>query len=172
MARENLRIGDCEVYLNETFLGQTKGGIEFSFERKFEPLTVDKWGSAPLDMALTGNDLKIKFKLAEVTNLNISKAIPEGRYAASGSDSKIGLGAQSGYLLSQDAGLLRLHPRRNTPSNRDEDIYVWKAVSVDTVPLAYKVDEQRLIEITMEALVDETQADREHLGRIGDATIS
>lgn len=170
--RDNLRIGDCDVFLNEVSLGQTKGGVEFEFEREFEDLTVDKFGNMPLDMALRGQNLTIKINLAEITTYNLEKAIPEGRYAFTAGDSKIGLGTQSGYLLYQDAALLRLHPRRNSPTNLNEDIYIWKAVSVDTVGMAYKIDEQRIIPITFRALVDENQADGEHLGRVGDATIS
>lgn len=174
MIRQNLRIGDCEIYFNEVSLGQTRGGIDFSFEREFEDLMVDKFAS-PLDMALKSQNLTVKVNLAEAITENLEKAIPEGRFAqngGAGGDSKLGLGNFTGYLLFQDAGLLRLHPRRNAPTNLDEDIYIWKAVSADNVEMPFKVDEQRLIPITFRALADETQADGEVLGRIGNATIS
>lgn len=176
MVRDNLRIGDVEVYIDygagEVFLGQTKGGVEFTFEREFEDLTVDKWGSSPLDMALTGNNLLIKVFLAEVNTERLSYAMPEGRYAESGDDSKLGLGSTSGYLASTDEGILRLHPRRNAANDRDQDIYIWKAVSIESVEQAFKIDEQTVLEVTFRALVDENRADGEHLGRVGDDTIS
>lgn len=177
MSLQDLRIGDCEVYFTapgsaERFLGQTKGGVTLNFEREFADLTVDKYGGAPIDMALTGNDLTIVIRLVEMTNANLEIAMPEARYASGTSDSKIGIGTQSGYLLSSDAGLLRLHPRRNTPSNLNEDIYIWKAVSAESVELNYQIDEQRVLEVTFRALVDDTQSDGEKLGRVGDATIS
>lgn len=178
MARENLRIGDCEIFVDygdgngEIFLGQTKGGIDFTFEREFEDLTVDKFGTAPLDMALTGQNLMIKLNLAEATNESLSRAIPEGKFAEFTTDSKIGIGRTSGYLLSDSEGLLRMHPRKNDPANRNEDVYIWKAVSMDNVEMPFKVDEQRLIPITYRALVDESRPDGEHLGRVGDEDIS
>lgn len=176
--KDNVRIGDAEVYVDygdgngEQFLGETLDGAEFTFEREFEDLIVDKYGTSPLDKALTGNKLMIKVTLAEITTENISRAIPEGLFAEQATDSKTGLGAQSGYLASTDEGLLRLHPRRNAPSARNEDIYIWRAVPIETVELGFKRDEQRVLEITFEALVDETRANGEHLGRIGDEDIS
>lgn len=176
--KDNVRIGEMEVYMDygdgsgEVFLGQTKGGVEFTFEREFEDLTVDKYGSMPLDIALTGQNLMIKATLAEMTTRAFDHAIPEGRYASTASDSKIGLGTQAGFLSSTVQGLMRLHRRGTSPSSRNEDIYIWKAVSVETIELAYKIDEQRVLEITWRALVDETRADGEHLGRIGDEGIS
>lgn len=169
---QNLRIGDCDVFLNEIHLGHTKGGVEFTFEREFEDLTVDKYGNMPVDMALTGNNLLIKAFLAEITNDVLNVAIPEGRYATGASDDKLGLGTDSGYLLGQDAKPLRLHPRNKAATDYSEDIYIWKAVSVENVEMEFKIDEQRVIETTFRALVDESQANGERLGRIGPAAIS
>lgn len=174
----DLRIGDVEVYLDfgdgagEQFLGQTKGGAVITIEREFEDLTVDKYGTTPLDKALTGTKAKIKVMLAQPTTKNKYYAAPEGLYAASGSDSKVGIGAFSGKLMSTKQAQLRLHPRKNTPSSRDEDVYFWKVVSAENVEIPYKFNEQQVIEVTFEALADETQPDGQTLGRVGDATIS
>ena len=172
----DIKIGDVEVYIDygtgETFLGQTLGGVEFTLERNFEDLTVDKFGVAPVDKVFTGNNLMIKAYLAEPTKSNISKAATEGLYASQGTDSKLGIGAQAGLLMSTDAGILRLHPRGTTPSDRNNDIYIWKAVSIEAINLPFKVDEQRILEVTWQALVDENRPNGEHLGRIGDADIS
>lgn len=168
----NVRIGDCDVFIDEVHLGHTKGGVEFSFEREFEDLTVDKYGNMPLDMALTGQNLLIKAFLAEVTNDNLNVAIPEGNYALGTSDDKLGLGRDAGYLLRQDAKPLRLHPRSRAESDLSEDVYIWLAASVETVELGYKIDEQRIIETTFRAFVDESQPDGSRLGQIGPSAIS
>lgn len=173
-----IRVGDVDVYLDmadgegEQLLGYTLGGVDFIFEREFIDLLVDQFGSAPLDKALTGNKAKVKVKLAQPSNLNISRAIPEGAFSSAGDDSKLGFGSEAGQLMSELAGLLRLHPRSNDPSSRDEDIYLWKAVSVENIELPFKIDEQRILEITFEALVDDTQPAGQKLGRIGDVDIS
>lgn len=169
---QNVRIGDCDVFLNEVHLGHTKGGVEFTFEREFEDLTVDKYGNMPVDMALTGQNLMIKAFLAEITNDVMNTVIPEGKYALGATDDKLGLGRDAGYLLRQDAQPLRLHPRKNAATDYSEDVYIWKAVSVENVEMGYKIDEQRVIETTFRALVDETQPDGARLGQIGPSAIS
>jgi len=168
----NVRIGDCDVFLNEIHLGHTKGGVEFTFEREFEDLTVDKYGNMPVDMALTGQNLLIKAFLAEVTNDNYNVAIPEGAYALGSSDDKLGLGRDAGYLLRQDAKPLRLHPRNRAANDLSEDIYIWLAASVENVEMGFKIDEQRVLETTFRAFVDESQPDGSRLGRIGAEAIS
>lgn len=168
----NVRIGDCDVFLNEIHLGHTKGGVEFTFEREFEDLTVDKYGNMPVDMALTGQNLLIKAFLAEVTNDNYNVAIPEGAYALGSADDKLGLGRDAGYLLRQDAKPLRLHPRNRAANDLSEDIYIWLAASVENVEMGFKIDEQRVLETTFRAFVDESQPDGSRLGRIGAEAIS
>lgn len=168
----NLRIGDCEVWLGGQLIGHTKGGVEFTFEREFEDLTVDQYGSSPLDMALTGNNLLIKAMVAEPTTQNLSRAIPEGDYDSGSADDKLGLGTDSGYLLRQDAQELRLHPRNKGATDFSEDVYIWKAVSSENIEMAFKVDEQRVVEVTWRALVDENQPDGTRLGRVGANLIS
>lgn len=168
----NVRIGDCDVFLDEVHLGHTKGGVEFTFEREFEDLTVDKYGNMPVDMALTGQNLLIKAFLAEITNDVLNVAIPEGRYALGTVDDKLGLGRDSGYLLRQDAKPLRLHPRSKAATDLSEDVYIWQAVSVENVEMGYKIDEQRVIETTFRALVDESQPSGSRLGQIGPSAIS
>lgn len=169
---QNVRIGDCDVFLDSVHLGHTKGGVEFTFEREFEDLTVDKYGNMPVDMALTGNNLLVKAFLAEITNDVLNVAIPEGDYALGGVDDKLGLGRDSGYLLAQDAKALRLHPRNKAATDYSEDIYIWKAASVENVEMAFKIDEQRVVEVTFRAFVDESKNNGERLGRIGPDTIS
>lgn len=169
---QNVRIGDCDVFLNEIHLGHTKGGVDFKFERSFEDLTVDKYGETPIDMALTGQNLTVEANLAEITNDVFNVAVPEGAYATGSVDDKLGLGTDSGYLLRQDAKPLRLHPRNKAATDYSEDIYVWLAVSSEPLELGFKIDEQRVVKVTFRALVDESQPNGSRLGRIGPAAIS
>lgn len=174
---QNIRIGAAEIFVNdgsgEVSIGHTLGGVDFMVDRELTKLTVDQYGSAALDYALNGNMLKFVVRLAEITKENLARALPEGKFSeGTGGDSKIGIGRDSGYMLSQDAVEMRLHPVNLPDSNRNEDIYIWKAVSVETVQLDYRVDDQRVLEVTFEALIDESQPEGFLQGRIGDNTIS
>lgn len=168
----NLRVEDMQVFYKEIDLGFTLGGVELSYEREFVDLTADQYGNTPLDKVLSGQSLKIKCMLAEPTKANLAKSIPEGAYSIAGGDDKLGLGAEAGYRLRDDAGLLRLHPRRLAGSDTNEDIYIWLAVSTAAINQAYKVDEQRVLEVEFEALVDPSQPARTKLGQVGNSAIS
>lgn len=168
-----VRIGACQITYKGVNIGHTLDGVELTFEREFEDLTVDKYGSSPIDKALTGNKLMAKFKLAQPDFASMNIANPEGEGADGTLGDRIGLGTDAGYLLRQDAGLLVLRPLKNVASVDDsEDIHLYKAVSAENVELSYKVDEQRVIEVTMEALIDETYGVGRRLGHIGPAIIS
>lgn len=170
---DNLRVGICDIYFDDVHIGHTTdNGVDFMVDREFIDLLVDQYGTAPLDKVLQGDSLKIKFSMAEVITANIAKALPESRYDTGGSDNKLGIGRDAGYKLSQDAVEVRLHPVVNDADDRDEDIYIWKAVSTDNLSLKFSNAEQRKIEVTMEALVDESRIDGYRLGRVGDDTIS
>jgi hypothetical protein len=112
--------------------------------------------------------------LAEIVASKMKDAMPEANYVAgSGTDlGKIGLGTDSGFSLYAYAKELRLHPRRNAGTNKDEDIYIWKAVPVENIALNYKVDEQTVLEVTFRALYDDTKISGHRLGQIGDSTVS
>lgn len=166
-------IGACQVTHGGVDLGHTLDGVELELEREFEDLTVDAYGSTAVNKALTGQKITAKFKLAEIDANRLNSAIPEAQHALGSSAERLGIGSQAGYLLRNDAKQLRLRPLRNVASsNDDEDVVIYKAVSVESVMLAYKVDEQRVIEVTMEGLVDETYGDGRLLGHIGSADIS
>ena len=166
-------IGACQVTHGGVNLGHTLDGVELELTREFEDLTVDAYGSTAVNKALTGQKITAKFKLAEIDANRLNTAIPEAQHAVGGSGERVGIGAQAGYLLRSDAKALVLRPLRNVAGGLDtDDVNIYKAVSVESVTLAYKVDEQRVIEVTMEGLVDETYGDGRLLGHIGSANIS
>lgn len=169
--KTNVRIGACSVFYGGVNLGHTRDGAEFNFEREFEELRVDQY-SSPVDLALTGQNLTVKVYLAEIVNDILNVAIPEGKYELGSADDRLGLGQDTGYLLGQDAKQLILHPLKNADSDLSEDIVIYKAVSTEPVALNYKVDEQRICEVTFMALIDETNGNGRRLGHIGPTAIS
>lgn len=179
----NINVGDADVYINGEVVGYLLGGSKWKVDRTWVDLNVDEFGTAPLDMALTGHDLTLELNIAEITTPNLAKAIPEGRYdPGTAGDSKLGIGRSSGFLLSSVAQQLVIHPRRYgavnyspvapNPGNQENDLFIWKAVSVDSVELNYEFDKQRVFKVTYRALVDTTRIDGYYLGRVGNDTIS
>lgn len=179
----NINVGDADVYINGEVVGYLMGGSKWKVDRNFVDLKADEFGDSVLDMALTGVDLTLELNIAEITNANLAKAMPEARYdPGTGGDSKIGIGTRSGFLLSSNAVFLQIHPRRygaispnvsgTGSGNMENDLFIWKAVSIDSVELNYEFDKQRVFKVTYRALVDTTRIDGYLLGRIGNDTIS
>lgn len=158
-------IGACQVTYNGVDLGHTLDGVQVIIEQKFQDLTVDQYGSTPVNKALIGQKVTAKFKLAEITATNLSKAIEGGALTSTTRET---FGTDAGFLLSTTAALLQLRPLKNVAANlATDDVLIYKAVSVEPVTLDYKVDQQRVIEITMEGLVDTTRSSGRLLGEFG-----
>lgn len=172
----NVKIGVCSVTLGGVDLGHTKDGVSFKIDRKFKDLTVDQYGDTPVDFALTGQEVTVEVPLAEVTLDNLNVAVPEGAHAQAGSGvtlkERLGIGTDSGYLLSADAKQLILHPTSKAAGDDTEDITLYKVVPVDAIALDYKIDAQRVVKVTFKALVSETYGSGRRLGHIGSANIS
>lgn len=173
MALNNVDIGAMRIIYKGVDLGNTLDGVEVTIDRKFTDLMVDKYGETPVDKALIGQNLKVKVKLAEPVATNLDAAVPEGDKEFFALGNRLGIGTQSGYLLSADSGLLQLRPLRNVATGVDrDDVNLYKAVSSEPVVLPYKVKDQRVIEVTWTALVDEEFGNGRLLGHIGPLTIS
>lgn len=137
----NFRIGACGVTHGGVSLGHTKDGAEFQFKRDFEDLTCDQHGETAIDKALKGQELTVKVYLAEPNTANLHVALPEQGHASGVSGERVGLGVDAGATLRQYAKELVLHPLKNAASDDSEDIHIYKAVSVETVGLNYKIDD-------------------------------
>lgn len=176
----NINVGDADVYWGGSVVGYLLGGSKWKVDRKFVDLKVDEFGDAPLDMALTGDDLTLVLNIAEITTGNLAMAISEGRYdPGSAGDSKLGIGRSSGFLLSTTARELQIHPRRYGAinigagtGNMENDLFIWKAVSSEAIELNFEFDKQRVFEVTFRALVDTSRVDGYLLGRVGNDIIS
>ena len=154
-------------------MGHTLDGVEFSYEREFEDVVVDKYGSMPVDKVLTGSKVMIKFKLAQAEWRQWNLAIPEtSSYDGAGTADRVDLGADAGYSLRGDSAALLIHPTRLSTSDQTEDITIYKAVSVENIEVPYKIDEQKVIEVTLMGLVDESYETGRRLGHIGSAAVS
>lgn len=165
--------GPCLITANGVDMGHTLDGVELTAERDFTRVKTDKSGDTPIDYVLAGNRLKAKFKLAQADWDQWNLAIPEtSSYDGSGVKDRVDFGADAGYSLRQDSVLLRIHPIKNAISDQSEDIVIYKAVSTEPVTLPMKIDEQKVLEITMEALYVEDYGTGRRLGHYGPADVS
>lgn len=167
----NLRIGAVTVTWGGANIGHSKGGVRMTIERDLEDLVTDQWGSSPYDKAIKGQRMQIVVPLAEIDVSHLSTALAEAKLRGS-TDQRLDIGQIAGTLLRQFAKQLVLHPVNKAASDTSLDVTVYKAVPVDNVETNFEVENQQIIEVTFEALVDETYGTDRLFGHIGKATVS
>lgn len=154
-------------------VGHTLDGVELEAERELTEVEVDRYGHTPIDLVLSGNNLRLKFKMAQTDWDQWNIAIPEtSSHDGSAARDRADFGADAGYSLRQDAKVLVMHPLANAEDNYSEDLTIYLAVSSETISVPYKIDEQRVIEVTMRALVSEAYGTGRRLGHYGPADVS
>lgn len=168
----NLRIGPCSLVWKTQDLGHTMGGVKLTYERKMTELKVDKYGENAVDAALTSTKLTLAFKVAEPVASLIQRMIPEGTNNSGANGQQIGFAAGEGDTMRKYAGLLVLHPLSKAATDLSEDINIYLAYPSGNVALNYDANNQRVYEITMDALVDEEYTAGRRLGHMGPTNIS
>lgn len=165
--------GPCRITFGGIVVGHTLDGVELSAERELTEVQVDRYGHTPIDLVLTGNNLKLKFKMAQVEWDQWNIAIPEtSSYDGAAAADRADFGADAGYSLRSDAKLLVLHPEKNANTDLSDDVTIYLAVSSESVTLPLKIDEQKVLEVTMRALVSEAYGSGRRLGHYGPADVS
>lgn len=165
--------GPCRITFKGIVVGHTLDGVELEAEREFTEVQVDRYGHTPIDLVLTGNNLRAKFKMAQATWLQWNVAVPEtSSYDGAAAADRADFGADAGASLRAEAGVLTIHPEKNVNTDLSEDVTIYLAVSSETVTLPMKIDEQAVIEVTMRALVSEAFGTGRRLGHFGPADVS
>lgn len=163
----NVQVGVCDVSFNGVDLGHTLGGVVVSYEPEYKEVTVDAYGNTPVEKYLIGERLTAKVPLAEFTVANLRNAIPQSQFAGV-ANARITIGAKSGKSARDDAYQLVLHPSRE--GTRRHDVVFYKAYVDSAIELNHTKEDEKVIEVTFVALVDETKSDGNYLGLIGDST--
>jgi hypothetical protein len=155
-------------------LGHTVDGTELEIKRDLTMVKTDIYGSTPVDYVVTGQEARIKLKLAEIIPGTLAYILPEADWDVGSADDHVHFGTKPGYSLRNDALELVITPQGGN-SDGNLTITLFKAVSVGDIKLAYKIDEQSVFDgVEFVALVDESRAatDGRLLGRVGPAAIS
>lgn len=162
-----VQMGICDVTLDGTDIGHTAGGVEAVYQPEFTPVKVDKYGNTAVDDKLTGEVFLVKVPLAEATVANINKAIAHSTLAGAG-DARMTIGSNSGKSNVSKAVEIVLHPQ-DAGASRAYDVVLYKAAPISEIALNHKVDEQKTVMVEFKAYVDESKADGNYLGLIGDS---
>lgn len=168
----NGRMGAASITFGGQTIGHTSGGVTFHYEPHLNDIIFDQYGDTPADKILGGENLQIVVNLAEPVVDLLQVAIPEGIQAGSGGNKRLTIGKDAGFSLRSVAAQLVLHPLDKTVSDTTEDVVIYKAVVADTVELNYEVDNQRVFQVTFQALLDESFGNSRRLGHVGTTNVS
>lgn len=163
----NIKLGVCSVVFNSVDLGHTLGGVEVSYKPKYVDIMADLYGDTRINKKLVGEELTVKVPLAEYTIKNLNVAMPNSTLAGAG-NTRITLGHQAGQDAKALAALLYLHPIAE--AGKTFDVVLYKAFVASAINIKHDNKGERIIEVTFEALLDETRSDGNYLGLIGDST--
>lgn len=162
----NVKIGACNVSFKGVDLGHSIGECTVNYSPDWYDMKVNKYGTTVVDKYLKGESFTVKVPLAESTIANLIVGAP----AMTNGTTKATIGKDAGTRASTLAGLLVLHPQNNDSDDLSEDVVMHKAISVNELPISFSNEGERIIEVTFQALVDETKTDGNRLGLIGDST--
>lgn len=164
--------GPCRLTYKGIDIGHTLDGVELSVDRKTAGVFVDRYGESPVDYVITGTTAKAKFKLAQWQDRSWDIALPEGQNTDVAVLDQTGFGTDAGYSLRGDAGILTIHPLKYATGDQSHDVTLYLAVNTNSLVLPYKVKDQLVLEVEMEALVSEQYGTGRRLGHIGNAATS
>ena len=167
-----LRMGVASISFNGLDIGHTLGGVKGSITRKLVDVKADKYGDSPVDKVLTDVQMKLEMKVAEPVIASIRLALPESDYQIGATGSRLGIGAGEGASMRPLAGLVVLHPISKAPTDFSEDITMYLGVSTSSPVLNYDVANQRVFDLSFEALVSEAYVPGRRLGHVGPTNIS
>lgn len=162
----NVQLGVVSVTYKGVDLGHTKDGAEYNYEPEYKDVTVDKYGSSPVDSRLIGEKVTVKVKLAESTIPNFAVAQPQGQFAGAANARRL-FGSIAGKKASDSYGQLVLHPVNE--GTRRYDLVLHKAYVHNAIVVPFKNDEERVLEVEFMAYVDESKSDGNYLGLFGDS---
>lgn len=162
-----IQLGVCSVNFKGVDLGYTIGGVTVVYTPDFHETSVDQLGTGVVEKFLVGERLKAKFNLAEFTIANLLNAINQGSLQG---DDAVSVGSKAGKRASANAGLLVLHPINSPASDtRQFDVSIYKAFPTSELTIEHKNDGEKVLPVEMEGLIDDSRADGNMLGFIGDS---
>jgi hypothetical protein len=152
----NFKIGAGSLSIEGTDVGlTTEEGVVVTYEPDVHLHTSGKYGTTPVKASLVGQKLTIEIWIAEHTMENILNC-----YAGvTGSAGKVEFGGLAGREVEGKELVL-------TPFDLSKSWYFRNAVPVEAVDANFKVNDERIIHATFQALVDTDAADDDNLGYI------
>lgn len=156
---DNVQLGTCSVLFGAVDLGLTKGGVEVQVQTQTYKVTVDQFGSTEINEYITGRTASVKVPMAETDVTLLSSVIPNSTLVTDGTTPtkmKLEVNTSSGTSLRTYADKLVLHPIAQDAASKNFDFVLPIASPTGDFTFAYKLDAERIYEVTFYAYPDLT----------------
>ena len=161
MAREDLELGPCAVYIRTvggaealTDLGRTEGSVRVAFTTDVADLMSDQWGTQPEEQVITGQGCRVTVPFADYTYTNLALALNQTLDA---SGIYIEGARLVGTKMSSKAIYLRL--KKYVAGAVSEDAENWMdfpvAAPVGNPEVLFSKSDQRIIEVEFVCFPDD-----------------
>lgn len=146
---EDFRIGAGSLTVDGQDVGHTtEDGVVVNVEPSVHMHMSGKYGTTPVKGSVIGYNVTLQVTMAESTLQNMSKAIAGAEY----NTNHLGLGFSGSKPITPVELVL-------TPFDGSPEWTFHRAIPTSSVELAYQVENERVVQVTFTALVDETEAD-------------
>jgi hypothetical protein len=167
--KANILIGTATIFVDDSVLGWTSGGITIEHAAEFFDVEVDQEPN-PVKSFRTKEVFRIRTNLAESTLENlkiawgISASIDASTYAGY---RQLGFGGSNQELTEHTLDIYGTAP--GSPS-RQRQFHFYRVVSVEYGPISIEKNKEQVISVTFLALADSSQTDGQQIGYIKDQT--
>jgi len=152
--------GPAEIEFGGNVLGATKGGVTVTITTDWQNITVDAYGSAPLDAFEKGTSITVVCRLAESDRFEtLMDALPAGTR----SGRTLQFGRTAGVTTPTKKKLI-VKPVES--GGRWLTVYN-AAATAEPITLEYNNEDIRLLEVTFNGFIDTTRNDGDRLFNIG-----
>jgi len=131
------------ITINGVAMGLTKGGVEINVSTAWVNATADQYGSMRLNMFSAGDEVTVKFGLAEFSYANLNYALGTTSTLRSTGGTAVGVGGlYSGAKVGTTVAVALIFHRLTIDDGTiSDDINVWKAILTRCDPIKYSNDE-------------------------------
>lgn len=161
-------LGPCQLSLDGSDMGYVED-VELSLEFEDFLASVAQYGSAPVKAWHLATKASVKFVMHQVTYAKYQKVMNGSSVITDGVDTALGFGSTAGAQLTPVE--LVLTPEQSATLGDMGKLTLWKVVPSENRSIKWNKEHQKL-EVTVVALVNESKADGEKLGRFGDGAVS
>lgn len=156
---DNVQLGTCSVLFGATDLGLTKGGVEVQIQTQTYKITVDQFGSTEVNEYITGRTANVKVPMAETDLTLLAAVIPNSTLVTDSvtpTKMKLDVTTSTGASLRTFAQKLVLHPIAQSATSKNFDFVLPITCPTGDFTFAYKLDAERIYEVTFYAYPDLT----------------